>query len=75
VSDIAMPDHDGYDFIRRLREMPLPWSDIPAVALTAYARVADAQRALRAGFTRHVAKPVEPDVLAGIISTIVPDRS
>jgi PAS domain S-box-containing protein len=75
VSDIAMPDLDGYDFIRRLREMPLPWSDIPAVALTAYARATDAERALRAGFTRHLAKPVEPDALAGVISTIVPEQA
>jgi PAS domain S-box-containing protein len=74
VSDIAMPDRDGYDFIRQVREMPLPCSDIPAVALTAYARAADAERAMRAGFTRHLAKPVEPDTLARIIAALVPER-
>jgi PAS domain S-box-containing protein len=68
VTDIGMPDEDGYSLIRRLRE----WEEahgayIPAVALTAYGRVEDRVNALKAGFQIHVAKPVDPDELAVVI--------
>jgi CheY-like chemotaxis protein len=57
-----MPDSDGYELIRRLRE-----SDgvdaLPVIALTAYARERDRERALAEGFRLHLAKPVEPDDL------------
>jgi CheY-like chemotaxis protein len=55
VSDIAMPDLDGYELLARARERGI---NIPAVALTAYARTADRARALAAGFQSHMTKPV-----------------
>jgi signal transduction histidine kinase len=58
VSDIAMPDEDGLSLIRRIRELPSELSLIPAIALTAYARAEDRDRALRAGFHRSLTKPV-----------------
>jgi PAS domain S-box-containing protein len=67
VSDIGLPDIDGYELVARLRQIPGPMSHIPAVALTAYARQQDRARALRAGFNAHVAKPVEP---AELIATV-----
>jgi PAS domain S-box-containing protein len=68
VTDIGMPEEDGYSLIRRLRE----WEEAhgaytPAVALTAYGRVEDRVSALKAGFQIHVAKPVDPDELAIVI--------
>jgi CheY-like chemotaxis protein len=68
VADIGMPHEDGYSLISRVRE----WEDAhgaytPAVALTAYGRVEDRVRALKAGFQIHVAKPVDPDELAVVI--------
>jgi signal transduction histidine kinase/ActR/RegA family two-component response regulator len=65
VSDIGMPRESGYDLIRKLRRRTRnEGGHIPAVALTAYAQVEDARRALEAGFQLHVAKPVEPVALA-----------
>src|SRR5262245_4823238 len=72
VADIGMPDEDGYSLIRRVRESE--WARgayIPAVALTAYGRAEDRMRALKAGFQMHVAKPVDPDELAIVITSIV----
>jgi len=60
VSDIALPDVDGYELMQRLRGLEGPLARIPAVALTAFARLEDRTRALRAGFNAHIAKPVEP---------------
>jgi CheY-like chemotaxis protein len=61
VSDIGMPDMDGYEFVRQLRARPPQLGgQIPALALTAYARTADREQALRAGYQAHVAKPVDP---------------
>jgi len=71
VSDLAMPERDGYEFIQRLRAMSPPLSNIPTIALTAYARVDDAGRTLSAGFKRHLPKPVDPDMLADAISALV----
>ncbi len=62
VSDISMPGSDGYQLIREIRAREGA-ADIPAVALTAYARSQDRERALAAGFQLHLAKPVEPDDL------------
>jgi signal transduction histidine kinase/DNA-binding response OmpR family regulator len=71
ISDIAMPDKDGYDLIRLLREMPAKDGNlIPALALTAYAREEDHQRALDAGFQFHLAKPVNPGALIRAISQL-----
>ena len=61
VCDLAMPGEDGFAFIRTLRSSPADEAAaIPALALTAYARLEDRDRALRAGFQLHMSKPVEP---------------
>ena len=64
-SDIGMPGHDGYEFIKRLRASE--GRLIPAVALTALARKEDRTRALRAGFQMHVAKPVDSAELIAVV--------
>ena len=72
VSDIAMPGHDGYAFMRRLRDQdPLGRRHIPAIALTAHARPQDELRAIEAGFDVHLPKPVEAYDLVGAIADIV----
>lgn len=72
VSDIGMPGMDGYGFIAevRQREKQSNLPSVPAVALTAYARVQDRMRALTSGFQMHVAKPVEPAELLTVLSTL-----
>ncbi|MEO8902086.1 MAG: response regulator [Polyangiaceae bacterium] len=60
VSDIGMPEIDGYEFIRRVRALGDEDARIPAIALTAYARTEDRTQALRAGFDMHLTKPIEP---------------
>jgi PAS domain S-box-containing protein len=71
VSDIGMPGADGYEFIGRVRSMEAQLDrQIPAVALTAYARTEDRIRALNAGFQIHVPKPVEPSELATVVATL-----
>ena len=61
ISDIAMPEEDGYSLIKKIRALSAEQgSDVPAAALTAYARNEDRLRALEAGFQIHIAKPVEP---------------
>jgi PAS domain S-box-containing protein len=72
ISDIGMPDFDGYELIRRIRSMHSSTiRNLPAIALTAYARADDRQRALLAGFQMHVSKPVEPrELIAGIASLL-----
>jgi signal transduction histidine kinase/ActR/RegA family two-component response regulator len=71
VSDIEMPDQDGYALIRALRERkPAHEASVPAVALTAYASAGDRVRALAAGFQVHVAKPVDPGELVDIVSKL-----
>jgi signal transduction histidine kinase/ActR/RegA family two-component response regulator len=64
VSDIGMPDEDGYSLLRKVRGLAEPARRIPAIALTAYARPEDRQRALAAGFQLHVPKPVRSIDLA-----------
>ncbi|MBV8859514.1 MAG: PAS domain-containing protein [Acidobacteria bacterium] len=69
LSDIGMPDGDGYELIRRVRELPFERGGrTPAAALTAYAGPADRARALASGFQLHVAKPVEPAELAAVVA-------
>jgi len=72
ISDIGMPDFDGYELIRRIRTLHSSTvRNLPAIALTAYARADDRQRALLAGFQMHVSKPVEPrELIAGIASLL-----
>jgi PAS domain S-box-containing protein len=71
VSDINMPEIDGYELIRRVRAMkPQQGGRIPAIALTAYARAEDRLRALQSGYQTHVPKPVEPAELEVVVATL-----
>ncbi len=71
ISDIAMPEMDGYDLIRQIRTSDsVKERSIPAVALTAYARVHDRMRAIMAGFNTHVAKPVEANELVTVVASL-----
>lgn len=70
LSDISMPGEDGYSLIRRLRRLRKSKRNIPAVALTAYARPEDRMRALAAGFQMHVPKPVEAGELLMVIASL-----
>jgi PAS domain S-box-containing protein len=72
ISDIGMPDEDGYALIKRLRAEADPvLRDLPAVALTAYAGEDDRKRALNSGFQVHLAKPVDPEELIAVIGHLV----
>jgi len=71
ISDIGMPEMDGYDFIQHVRRGDTASHNIPAIALTAYARTEDRMRALRAGFQAHMAKPVEPAELIATVASFV----
>jgi PAS domain S-box-containing protein len=69
LADIGMPVQDGYDLIRQVRALPADrGGNVPAVALTAYARPEDQARALAAGFQVHLPKPVDPNVLATVVA-------
>jgi PAS domain S-box-containing protein len=70
VSDIAMPDEDGYSLMRRIRALNDSLGETPAMALTAYARAEDKAAALLAGFTTHIGKPVQPHELVAAVSAL-----
>jgi CheY-like chemotaxis protein len=71
VTDIEMPDEDGYAFIRLIRALPPDAGGrIPAAALTAYAGSSDRMKVLAAGFNMHVAKPVQPAELAMVVASL-----
>jgi PAS domain S-box-containing protein len=71
ISDIGMPDEDGYSLIRRIRALPKEQGGrIPAVALTAYAQISDRTRALIEGFNNHVSKPAEPEELIAVVAAL-----
>jgi CheY-like chemotaxis protein len=71
VVDIGLPDVDGNDFLRHVRaRRPAPGWDTPAIALTAFNSPQDRLATLDAGFRLHVAKPIEPDTLAGLVSRL-----
>ncbi len=67
VCDIAMPGEDGFVFVRALRALPTPANAIPVIALTAFGRPEDRQRALAAGFDAYLKKPVDPAELASTV--------
>ena len=67
VSDLAMPDVDGYQLIQRIRALPGARGRMPAIALTAFARPEDRVRVMRAGFQNHVAKPLDPAELFAVL--------
>jgi CheY-like chemotaxis protein len=71
VSDIGMPDMDGYQFLRAVRALGAErGGHLPAVALTAFARLEDRTRALRAGYLAHLAKPIEAAELMATLASI-----
>ena len=74
ISDLSMPEEDGYALIARVRALPAG-GQIPAVALTAHARAEDRQRALAAGFQEHLAKPVDPDELIRTVAGLTARRA
>jgi CheY-like chemotaxis protein len=72
ISDLGMPGEDGYALIQRVRGLPeSKGGRVPAIALTAFARMEDRVRALTEGFQSHVAKPVEPSELTAVIGSLV----
>ncbi|HEY9762986.1 MAG TPA: ATP-binding protein [Trichocoleus sp.] len=71
LSDIGMPEQDGYALIRQVRALPSDQGGgIPAIALTAYASEFDQQQALSAGFQKHLSKPIDPDQLVSAIARL-----
>ncbi len=70
LSDIAMPEEDGYTFIRKVRALEATAAQIPAAALTALAREEDRQRALDAGFHVHLAKPIDGQSLIAAVASL-----
>jgi len=72
ISDIGMPEEDGYDLIRKVRRLsPENGGHIPAIALTGYASLQDRDRALRAGYQEHLSKPVDIDELFELVKNIL----
>ncbi|MBD1837759.1 PAS domain S-box protein [Coleofasciculus sp. FACHB-64] len=72
LSDIGMPEMDGYMLIRQIRAKSAEQGgEIPAIALTAYAGETDHQQILKAGFQKHLTKPIEPDELAVAIASLM----
>ena len=72
ISDIAMPEEDGYALLRKVRAMaPESGGRIPAIALTAHSMVQDRLQSLRAGFQSHVPKPVVPEELVEVVASII----
>ena len=74
IADIGMPDQDGYTFMRRVRSRPDAKERPPAIALTAYARKEDRERALAAGFQRHMSKPADPSAVLASVAELVSPR-
>jgi CheY-like chemotaxis protein/two-component sensor histidine kinase len=71
LSDVGMPGEDGYDFIRQLRALPRDrGGHLPAAALTAYAGAEVRRRLLNAGYSIHLAKPIEPSELLAVVGTL-----
>ncbi|WP_009544015.1 response regulator [Crocosphaera subtropica] len=71
ICDISMPDMDGYTLLQEIRVLPdAQGGNIPAIALTAFTRHEDRQKALSKGFQEHIPKPIDPDKLAGAIARL-----
>ncbi len=71
VTDIGMPDVDGFELLRRVRALgAAKGGAVAAIALTAFARSEDRTKALRAGFSVHVSKPVEPSELIATVASV-----
>jgi CheY-like chemotaxis protein len=75
VTDIGMPEEDGYALLAKIRQLPPERGGrIPAAALTAYARTEDRVHALRSGFQMHVPKPVAPAELIAVVANLAGQR-
>jgi PAS domain S-box-containing protein len=75
VSDIGMPEIDGYTLIEKIRQLPAQHGGrVPAAALTAYAGVRDRTRALTAGYQMHITKPVEPAELVNVVANLADNK-
>jgi two-component system CheB/CheR fusion protein len=72
LSDISMPGMDGFEFIRKFRELPGK-KDVPAVALTGFGRPEDVQRAIDEGFRAHLTKPFDIETLAMLLQDLAAD--
>jgi signal transduction histidine kinase/CheY-like chemotaxis protein len=70
ISDIGMPDEDGYTLIRSIRRLGGAVGDVPAIALTAYARYEDARNMVAAGYERHLPKPTDPKTLVAAVGEL-----
>ncbi|MBW4443332.1 MAG: PAS domain S-box protein [Plectolyngbya sp. WJT66-NPBG17] len=71
VSDVGMPEFNGYELLQRIRrDFPL-FQSTPAIALTAYATEDDQRQAIESGFDRHLAKPIDPETLINTLATLV----
>jgi CheY-like chemotaxis protein/anti-sigma regulatory factor (Ser/Thr protein kinase) len=71
VSDIGMPELDGYDLIKRVRAVEqISGKHIPAIALTAYVRSDERDMAISAGYEEHISKPVDPDMLVAAVADL-----
>jgi CheY-like chemotaxis protein len=74
VSDIGMPEMDGYALINKVRQLPVErGGNIPAAALTAYAGIEDRRHVLSAGYQMHIPKPVEPAELTSVVASLASD--
>jgi PAS domain S-box-containing protein len=72
ISDIGMPDVDGYEFLRRLRALETGHArNVPAIALTAFAHPEDEAKSLAAGYSIHLSKPVAPETLAATVASLM----
>lgn len=69
VSDIGMPEIDGYELARRLRELP-GYASVPMIAVTGFTRYNDHMKALESGFNAHLSKPVHPTTLLDLIERL-----
>ena len=75
VSDIGMPARDGFELMQDVRALPEGARDIPALALTAFARAEDRDMALRSGFQRHLGKPVDSLALVAVCAELLAGRA
>ncbi len=71
LGDLGMPGQDGFELIRRVRELGGQFETLPAIALTAFARADDRKKSRRAGYQLHLTKPVEPGELSNAIASLV----
>jgi CheY-like chemotaxis protein len=72
ISDLGMPDVDGFELLDWVRHLAKEdGGQVPAIALTAFARSEDRLRALEAGFSAHISKPVEPSELIATVAAVV----